>query len=219
MNMTCNVSGCGVLVLLGEETTLYMRPAAMLTKIANQFESDIIFEYGKERADGKSLMDIISLGISTGGSFTVFSYGKDAFKAINAVKDFLKSFFRDTKLNGKVVEEHAGFKGRLDNYIENKREAEMKLKKKSPVKVDRKKIGVFTWPLGENVKEVCLAGDFNSWKPEPMIKNGNGFTGTVKLDPGVYQYKFVVDGVWQIDPSAKEHIMNDLGSANSVLRI
>ena len=95
----------------------------------------------------------------------------------------------------------------------------MKLKKKAFVKEDKSKVSTFTWPLVENVSEVCLAGDFNKWKPEPMKKCECGFVGSVKLEPGVYQYKFVVDGQWRIDPSALENAKNDFGSTNSVLLV
>ena len=86
-------------------------------------------------------------------------------------------------------------------------------------KLDNKKVQTFIYPLGENVKEVCLAGNFNNWKPEPMIKFDSGFRATVKLMPGVYQYKFVVDEKWQADPSAKEKAQNDFGTENSVMLV
>ena len=101
----------------------------------------------------------------------------------------------------------------------------MKLKKKTtaqkqqpPAKQDNGKFETFMWPLG-NAKEVCLAGDFNNWKPEPMTKCDDRFCATVKLEPGVYQYKFVVDGVWKVDPSAKGNAENEFGTANSVLLV
>ncbi len=100
-----------------------------------------------------------------------------------------------------------------------KKEMKMKLKKKTVLKEDKRKIKTFIWPLSGNANEVFLAGDFNGWKPEPMAKGETGFHGTVKLEPGVYQYKFVVDGEWQVDPSAMENAQNDFGTANSILRL
>ena len=54
----------------------------------------------------------------------------------------------------------------------------------------------------ETAAEVNLAGDFNSWSRRSikMIKNGNVWTGEVELEPGKYEYKFVVDGKWVTDP-------------------
>ncbi|MFA6293490.1 MAG: glycogen-binding domain-containing protein [Victivallales bacterium] len=88
----------------------------------------------------------------------------------------------------------------------------------APVKQDNGKFNTFMWPLG-NVKEVCLAGDFNDWKPEPMRKDVDGFRATVKLKAGLYQYKFVVDGEWQVDPFAKGNALNEFGTVNSVVLI
>ena len=45
--------------------------------------------------------------------------------------------------------------------------------------------------------DVRLAGDFNHWKPAPMEARGeNVFTELLPLTPGVYEYRFVIDGHW-----------------------
>ena len=82
---------------------------------------------------------------------------------------------------------------------------------------NKERLESFCWPNTENVKEVCLAGDFNNWKPAPMIRSENGFCATVKLTSGTYQYKFVVDGEWKNDPASKRSSKNDFGTTNSVL--
>jgi polygalacturonase len=46
-----------------------------------------------------------------------------------------------------------------------------------------------------------LAGSFNHWNKGAMKKEGNKFTASVGVRPGNYDYKFVVDGHWCIDPS------------------
>ena len=50
---------------------------------------------------------------------------------------------------------------------------------------------------------VYLAGSMNNWSTSAnkMTKGSNGvWTLTLTLDPGVYEYKFVVDGEWIMDP-------------------
>jgi hypothetical protein len=42
---------------------------------------------------------------------------------------------------------------------------------------------------------------------------------TASLPPGRYEYRFVVDGQWISDPSAKEFVGNSFGSTNSILVI
>ena len=52
---------------------------------------------------------------------------------------------------------------------------------------------------------VYLAGDFNNWNPtlEKMERIGNSFQSILFIEPGVYRYKFVVDGEWRLDPDNK----------------
>ena len=69
-------------------------------------------------------------------------------------------------------------------------------------------------------KKVCVAGSFNGWTPEktPLEPAGNGrWVGDLTVDPGKYEYLFVVDGQWLPDPNAKESVQNPFGGKNSVL--
>lgn len=73
-------------------------------------------------------------------------------------------------------------------------------------------------------EKVFVVGDFNNWtvRADPMIdKNGDGqWTLLYTLSPGVYQYKFVVDGVtWIPDPRNTESVPDGFDGVNSVLRI
>lgn len=54
----------------------------------------------------------------------------------------------------------------------------------------------------ENAQTIALAGDFNSWSSRSvkMTRNGSVWTADVEIEPGVYEYKFVVDGRWFTDP-------------------
>ncbi len=219
MEMSCNESSCGILVVLEKQGTLYMRPAAMLTKLANQFESDVVLEHKKMRANGKSLLEIIALGIGEGASFMVFTSGRDALNAIQSIKNLFKRLFIDWEVTEAIAEEYGASGKCVDENIVNSKEAEMKQKKKMVEKLEKKRVQTFVWPLTGNVNEVCLAGDFNNWNPEPMTKLENRFLATVKLDPGVYQYKFVVDGQWQVDPCSKGNAQNDFGTNNSVVLV
>lgn len=70
---------------------------------------------------------------------------------------------------------------------------------------------------------VQLAGDFNNWSPEstPMTPNGRdgGFTALVRLDPGLYRYRLVVDGDWRHDPHNAFVESNPYGGLNSVVQV
>lgn len=71
--------------------------------------------------------------------------------------------------------------------------------------------------------KVSIAGSFNNWEPEttPLNdKNGNGtYTRSMLLAPGRYEYKFVIDGVWCVDPECREWVPNSQGSLNSVIQV
>lgn len=71
---------------------------------------------------------------------------------------------------------------------------------------------------------VYLAGSFNDWSATDkklVDKQGNGiFTTTVTLPAGIYEYKFVINGVWTLDPDPdRDWTQNGLGTLNSVLRV
>ncbi len=71
--------------------------------------------------------------------------------------------------------------------------------------------------------EVFVAGTFNNWNPtehrlEPNAE-GNQYGTTLYLAKGAYEYKFVVNGVWCVDPECADWAPNDFGSLNSVLKV
>jgi hypothetical protein len=71
-----------------------------------------------------------------------------------------------------------------------------------------------------DAKQVCVAGSFNEWKPEqtPLKPAGDGrWVGDLAVNPGRYEYLFVVDGQWLPDPNAIESVRNPFGGMNSVL--
>lgn len=69
--------------------------------------------------------------------------------------------------------------------------------------------------------KVLLAGNFTNWEAGalPMTKTAAGWALPVKLVPGKYTYKFIVDGNWITDP-ANSTIENDgEGNNNSVFYV
>ena len=67
---------------------------------------------------------------------------------------------------------------------------------------------------------VAVAGTFNDWhlSRTPMNPGPSGtWKVTVWLPAGRYEYRFVVDGQWMSDPSAREQVPNAYGSTNAVL--
>ncbi len=73
--------------------------------------------------------------------------------------------------------------------------------------------------MKEAEQQVALAGDFNAWRPVLMARRNGTFEATMQLPPRKYQYKFVVDGTWQQDPTASGAVPNAFGTANSVVHV
>jgi anti-sigma factor RsiW len=70
---------------------------------------------------------------------------------------------------------------------------------------------------------VQAAGDFNGWNPSqtPLEPTADGaWTVTLPLEPGRYEYQFVIDGEqWIGDPFAAEQSDDGFGSRNAVLDV
>ena len=71
---------------------------------------------------------------------------------------------------------------------------------------------------------VAIAGDFNDWNPQANLledPEGDGiWTGTLKLEPGRYEYMFVLDGEkWFPDPNALRYVKDGFGNRNAILEI
>lgn len=69
-------------------------------------------------------------------------------------------------------------------------------------------------------KKVFVAGSFNNWKMEKELvdKDNSGvYRCQLRLMPGEYQYKFVVDGNWCLDAENPNFMPNDFGTLNSLL--
>jgi 1,4-alpha-glucan branching enzyme len=71
--------------------------------------------------------------------------------------------------------------------------------------------------------EVFLAGSFNDWDSNSTQMLLNNQTGNYELvlllQPGYYEYKFIVNGNWILDETNPNFAANDFGTLNSVLNI
>lgn len=73
----------------------------------------------------------------------------------------------------------------------------------------------------EDANQVILAGSFNKWNEESlqMIKVDKGWKITLDLPPGIYQYRYIVDGEWIEDPTNSDRTLNEFGGYNSIKRV
>ena len=67
--------------------------------------------------------------------------------------------------------------------------------------------------------KVDVAGSFIDWQCRPLRKTVDGrWQAYFVLKPGVYEYRYIVDGRWQNDPEAGT-TPNPFGSENCVVRV
>jgi len=68
--------------------------------------------------------------------------------------------------------------------------------------------------------KVEVIGDFNSWG-DPVELNDDDEDGVwitiARMDPGTYQYKYIVDGQWQSDPANPVDVDDTHGGRNSIM--
>ena len=82
------------------------------------------------------------------------------------------------------------------------------------------KDSVITFHLRNNkAMRVMLAGSFNDWDPNTlaMQKTDSGWTRQLKLRPGKFWYKFIIDGNWEVDENNYLKENDGYGNINSVL--
>ncbi len=86
----------------------------------------------------------------------------------------------------------------------------------------RKRI-TFTFHAPE-AKSVHIAGSFNDWNvsSDPLSQGKKDMVdGMWKkvfyLEPGVYEYRFIVNGIWSDDTDSVEAWTNEYGSFNCVI--
>ena len=68
-----------------------------------------------------------------------------------------------------------------------------------------------------DAERVLLTGDFNDWIGSRMEAIRGVWTKVLKIPPGRYRYRYVVDGRWQNDPANATVEPNPYGEHDSVL--
>ena len=68
---------------------LEARPVAMLVQVASQYESRILIESEHKKINAKSIMGMMSLGLSVGEELTVIADGLDEAEAVTHIEQYL----------------------------------------------------------------------------------------------------------------------------------
>jgi len=82
---------------------------------------------------------------------------------------------------------------------------------------------LFAQPDRDAAGQVAVAGDFNGWNPSrtPLQRDENLglLQAMVRMPPGRYRYRLVVDGDWVQDPHNPKTEANPYGDLNSIVEV
>ncbi|MES2275813.1 MAG: hypothetical protein V4592_07315 [Bacteroidota bacterium] len=76
----------------------------------------------------------------------------------------------------------------------------------------------FFVPGNAKAKRVILSGSFNDWSTGKgvMTRTDSGWVSDIKLEPGKYAYKFIINGNWTIDENNRLTQDDGVGNTNSI---
>ena len=80
-------------VTINNEVGLHARPATFFNQKANEFKSGIWVEKDERRVNAKSLLGVLSLGITKGTTITLLADGSDEKEAVAALSELVSGNF------------------------------------------------------------------------------------------------------------------------------
>ena len=80
-------------VVIPNETGLHARPASMLVDEASGYEADVKIVYDGQEVNAKSIMGVMSLGISQDAEIEVHADGEDEEEAVAAIVELVQGGF------------------------------------------------------------------------------------------------------------------------------
>lgn len=78
-------------VIVNNGTGLHARPATLLVKKASSFKSDVSIEFNGKKANVKSLIGVLSLGVTKGANITVTASGDDETLAAEEIAKLIET--------------------------------------------------------------------------------------------------------------------------------
>ena len=74
---------------------LHARPATFFIQKANSYKSYVWVEKDDKRVNAKSLLGVLSLGITKGMEVTLIADGEDEVEALNGLEELVDTGFED----------------------------------------------------------------------------------------------------------------------------
>lgn len=72
-------------VIIKNPTGLHLRPAGILCKEAMQFKSHVVFRYGENTANAKSVLSVLGACIKSGDEIEMMCDGEDETEALASI--------------------------------------------------------------------------------------------------------------------------------------
>jgi phosphocarrier protein len=82
-------------ITITNETGLHARPASVFVSTAVKFKSELMLRKGDKQVNAKSIMGVLSMGITKGTEITISAEGPDEEEATGALLELVRSNFNE----------------------------------------------------------------------------------------------------------------------------
>jgi phosphotransferase system HPr (HPr) family protein len=83
-------------VKLQNKSGLHARPAVLFCDMASKFESQVRVTVASKTADGKSIIDLLTLAATPGSEMAIEAKGADSQEAVDALAELIQQNFRES---------------------------------------------------------------------------------------------------------------------------
>lgn len=80
-------------IILNNKLGLHARPAALFIRTAQKYQADVFIEKNNEKISGKSILELLTMSISSGDKFKIITEGTDAQLALDDLLSLVNNKF------------------------------------------------------------------------------------------------------------------------------
>lgn len=82
-------------ITITNDTGLHARPASLFVAAASKFKSELFIQKDEKQVNAKSILAVLSLGISIGTEITISAQGQDEEDAVRTLEELIRSNFNE----------------------------------------------------------------------------------------------------------------------------
>lgn len=83
------------MITITNDTGLHARPASVFVSTAAKFKSELMLQKGDKQINAKSIMGVLSLGITKGTEIMISAQGSDEEEALRTLVELARSNFNE----------------------------------------------------------------------------------------------------------------------------